>query len=379
MAFLDGGADGLINFVLMNSNTPDLSHAFLGLVVGALKACAPRAAPSFSYCWLMLISNESLLVRLLKSSDPSSRDLFVQLIGSLLAFLGPHTEKGAELTDDIRHLYKGTLRILLLLLHDFPMFLCEYHSILCNAIPQNCIQMRNIVLAAFPKDMRLPDPFSPDLEVLNIPEMFAAPPIRSGVSSGTQNTIRRAVDLSMNLAARGSAVEANDLLPCVMRMGNSGPTCDIAALNELVTYCGQTGSSNAVGSKEAPTAVLSCLLNAFDSEGQYKLVNAVANQLRYPNSHTKYFNSALLQMFRESENVQVNELITRVLVERLIANRPHPWGLLVTFIHLIKNPVYNFWHYPFVRCAPQIEVLFESVARFCIKPNTRQGASLISV
>ena len=32
------------------------------------------------------------------------------------------------------------------------------------------------------------------------------------------------------------------------------------------------------------------------------------------------------------------EQITRVLLERLIVNRPHPWGLLITFIELIKNP-----------------------------------------
>jgi hypothetical protein len=32
----------------------------------------------------------------------------------------------------------------------------------------------------------------------------------------------------------------------------------------------------------------------------------------------------------------VQEQITRVLLERLIVNRPHPWGLLITFVELIK-------------------------------------------
>ena len=45
----------------------------------------------------------------------------------------------------------------------------------------------------------------------------------------------------------------------------------------------------------------------------------------------------------------------RVLLERLIVNRPHPWGLLVTFIELIKNPQFKFWNHQFVRCAPEIE------------------------
>lgn len=47
--------------------------------------------------------------------------------------------------------------------------------------------------------------------------------------------------------------------------------------------------------------------------------------------------------------------IDRVLLERLIVNRPHPWGLLITFIDLIKNPTYNFWKHEFVHCAPEIE------------------------
>ena len=44
-----------------------------------------------------------------------------------------------------------------------------------------------------------------------------------------------------------------------------------------------------------------------------------------------------------------------VLLERLIVNRPHPWGLLITFIELIKNQTYNFWKHDFVHCAPEIE------------------------
>lgn len=57
-----------------------------------------------------------------------------------------------------------------------------------------------------------------------------------------------------------------------------------------------------------------------------------------------------------------------VLLERLIVNRPHPWGLLITFIELLKNPRYNFWNHGFTHCAPDIERLFESVARSCMIP-----------
>lgn len=53
--------------------------------------------------------------------------------------------------------------------------------------------------------------------------------------------------------------------------------------------------------------------------------------------------------------VNVSSLFFRVLLERLIVNRPHPWGLLITFIELIKNPAFKFWSHDFVHCAPEIE------------------------
>jgi len=112
--------------------------------------------------------------------------------------------------------------------------------------------------------------------------------------------------------------------------------------------------------------------------GRYLFLNAIANQLRFPNSHTHYFSCTLLYLFAEANSEAIQEQITRfvllkifislmngtylynfincrVLLERLIVNRPHPWGLLITFIELIKNPAYKFWNHEFVHCAPEIE------------------------
>ena len=45
-----------------------------------------------------------------------------------------------------------------------------------------------------------------------------------------------------------------------------------------------------------------------DNEGRYLFLNAIANQLRYPNSHTHYFSCAILYLFVEanSEAIQVS-------------------------------------------------------------------------
>lgn len=73
------------------------------------------------------------------------------------------------------------------------------------------------------------------------------------------------------------------------------------------------------------------LANKLDPEGRYFFLNAVANQLRYPNQHTHYFSCVLLYLFAEAQSEMVQEQITRVLLERLIVHRPHP----VRFQHLL--------------------------------------------
>ena len=103
-----------------------------------------------------------------------------------------------------------------------------------------------------------------------------------------------------------------------------------------------------------------------DSEGRYHLFNAVCNNLRYPNSHTKFCSTAILFMFKKS-NLRIKEQITRILLERLVVHRPHPWGLLITFIQLIKQPDYKFWDEPFTRCSAEIESLFQTVASSCFR------------
>ena len=90
--------------------------------------------------------------------------LYQQLLIDLFKFLYPFL-RNAELIIKNETLYKGTLRCLLVLLHDFPEFLCDYHFPFCDVIPPGCLQLRNIILSAFPSTKSLPDPFSKDLKV----------------------------------------------------------------------------------------------------------------------------------------------------------------------------------------------------------------------
>lgn len=54
---------------------------------------------------------------------------------------------------------------MLILLKDYQDFLCEFHFNFVNSLPAHAIQLRNMILAAYPKNNIPPYPFSKDLKV----------------------------------------------------------------------------------------------------------------------------------------------------------------------------------------------------------------------
>jgi CCR4-NOT transcription complex subunit 1 len=166
------------------------------------------------------------------------------------------------------------------------------------------------------------------------------------------------------------------LLPLLYKEGTT--EVDASKAGSLILYVGAHArarpQSSQISLSRTPEMEVIQKLMELEDHGRYTVLNAIANQLRYPSSHTHYFSCVMLFLFSESKSVAVKEQVTRVLLERLIVYRPHPWGLLVTFIELIKNQRYGFWNYPFTRCATEIEKVFESVARSCLPPGAPRFA-----
>jgi CCR4-NOT transcription complex subunit 1 len=153
--------------------------------------------------------------------------------------MGPYLKKG-EMTDNTRLLYKATLRILLVLLHDFPEFLCDYHFSFVDAIPNSCVQLRNLVLCAFPKIMRLPDPFTPNLKVDLLPEINQPPHVLSDYTSSLLPSNFK-VDLDIYLKTRGPVQFLMDLTGKLLLppgAGDGSTKYNVSAMNSLVLYVG---------------------------------------------------------------------------------------------------------------------------------------------
>jgi CCR4-NOT transcription complex subunit 1 len=259
-----------------------------------------------------------------------------ELIVDQFLFLEPYLRR-IELTPPIKKLYEGTLRVLLVLLHDFPSFLSGYHLSFCNVIPESCVQLRNIILSATPKGMSIPDPFTPNLKIDLLPETSQSPGILSNVLGPIANMQNHLDAYLKDTQGRN----ASSLLPFLYVEGTTD--VDARKVNSLVVYVGAHAltrlQSPQISLSRTPDIELFQKLMELDDRGRYICLNAFANQLRFASSHTHYFSCVMLYLFSESKNVSVKEQVTRVLLERLIVNRPHPWGLLITFIELIKNQV----------------------------------------
>lgn len=57
--------------------------------------------------------------------------------------------------------------------------------------------------------------------------------------------------------------------------------------------------------------LISCIFFFSLFSGRYLFLNAIANQLRYPNSHTHYFSCTMLYLFAEANTEAIQEQITR--------------------------------------------------------------------
>lgn len=92
-------------------------------------------------------------------------------------------------------------------------------------------------------------------------------------------------------------------------------------MNALVLYVGtqaitfvHSKSGTPTTSSIAHTAhmdIFQHLVVDLDTEGRYLFLNAIANQLRYPNSHTHFFSCALISLFSETNHEAIQEQVTR--------------------------------------------------------------------
>lgn len=243
-----------------------------------LRSIRPSFMPGFVFAWLQLIAHRRLLPRLMAFPEKKAWPLFNQLLAEMFRFLSPFL-RHAEMTDPIRVLYKGTLRVLLLLLHDYPEFLCDFHFSFCDVVPPSCIQLRNLILSAFPRNMRLPDPFTPNLKVDLLPEIGQTPVILSDYTSVLrEHALLKGTEQFLKARSPSNYLQemTGKLLLPSTDLYVTGTKYNAPLINALVLYVGvfavqqlQASGNKAAITQGAPMDVFQHLARELDTEGTY--------------------------------------------------------------------------------------------------------------
>lgn len=360
------------------------------LVLGrAFLFLQPRNLPAFAFSWATLISHRLFVPAVLRTGNEKVRnrrtaqggpfltqeqgwDQYVKILEVMLTYLG-NLMTHMEHTLVAQEFYRGALRIILMLQHDFPDFLAENHLRLNSSVPMATLQIQNVINYTSPSSHRdFPDPFTPGLKINRLDQVRQSPNTRGDIDTvlidaGVKDVVERVLngkDVMKDEDVRPIALGIDPTSRADATASLTPPVPDALLINALVIRIGAVATiASSTFSAAAPSAkLLERLLQECRPEIRYHLLSAMANQLRYPNSHTHYFSTALLHLFAGgAEDLQ--QQIARVLIERLMNIRPHPWGLLVTIIELIKNPSYNVWELPWLKAAPEVERMLANVAQ----------------
>jgi len=194
--------------------------------------------------------------------------------------------------------------------------------------------------------MRLPDPFTPNLKVDLLPEINQPPRILTDyLAPLAERGIRQRID-SFMATKQPSDVPSSLVSVINSAQSNGTVVMSLPLLTSVIVYVGSLAvlqlQSKAPIQSSPAIEIFKYFVSSFDAEGRYNLFNVMANQLRYPNSHTHYFSCVLLLLFGDSDNEFVQEQITRVLLERLIVHRPHPVSIFK--IHYSICIYHDDWH-----------------------------------
>lgn len=358
-------------------------------VIGqALLALQPQLFSGFSFAWVSLVGHRIFVAMAMRATDKKVRraqlppenhanfsqgwSIYVKLLCTLLAYLGELAQTSVQATI-VQDYYCATLRILCLLQHDFPAFVAENYMLLNSSAPTTMVQLHNVINCANPSPTReLPDPFTSGLKVNRLEQTRQIPVYTDDLDRPLQMVnIKDNVDTAC-ADKKGAALD--DAIETIAHgMSESVATLDVALpinarkmylANVLTLYIANHAMSKTPEFKSGnPTSALFRKLLEQASPGlRYQIMFAMVNQIRHPNAHTLYFSNLFLHLFAVgSEDVQ--QTLIRVLVERLMVAQPHPWGLIVTILELVKNKTYNIFEQKWMKAAPEVEKMLMSISQ----------------
>lgn len=288
----------------------------------------------------------------------------------MILFLGAIIRQGTLTRHRIKY-FEEALNYFAVLKEEFPSVISSYFLIYVELLPMNAIQMRNMFLCASPVALEtMPNPFK--CKISHKTEFDTVPPklmFDALVCIESHSLKEELIKYFMDGIDDKVLDKLYSIIAKPNHQNSTGPCLHTTTLHSLILLCGHFGvqqkhkvSSNEIITVESiqtgvPFYIIMFLLSKFDDKGQYLIISAIVNHLRYPNSHTRFFRCVIMAIAInmcqiDNEEIEINDtllqIIIRCLVERLLPRPPHPWGVIATLAELLCDSEMNIMSKKFV-------------------------------
>lgn len=323
---------------------------------------SPERFPGFSYAWVYLIGHRQFLPNVLSLDGRSGWAPFTKILQSLLRNVSEHM-KVIDIADVVKDYYRATVKLMIMLTHDYPEYVSANATQLCSSIAPHVRQLRNIVLHCSPRPEAGEDSATQSLESFSTGSSFSV--LRE---AGMMHVLEQLMQTGPTEDAIAHLTHA--ILKrhrAETSFGNVRLTVDSTLISEIVDYISDhaisrsrpTGTSFAQGSPDMAT--LSLLVHELSPEGRYYLLGSIIDRLGRPGPVTEYFTHVILELFSQEmndpEEADIRQQIVRVILERVTVFWPHPWGLMTVIVELTGDQKYMFFDQPFIKADRDVSTL----------------------
>lgn len=337
---------------------------------------SPAVFPGFAYGYMGLLQHRVFLPMMMRMADGAGWDPYTVLLKSLLDYLGDQLN-ALEVANVAKDIYRATLKLLLVLQHDYPDYMSAKQISLTQSIPPHCSQLLNLLLVAAPPPRadKIAEPFYAGVSGVgsdgsNSPNAEAAALVRLLRQTGLREILDQSLKngpsedaIAHIVHAFGRPAEGQQF----RRFGHVPVQLNLPLMEAVTYYVADHGVRSASGAAAAGQAfdpqstnfrIISLLTHELPPEARYRLLVIMVNQLRYPQSYTTYFAQMVLEFFvgdeGDQEDADIRQQIVRIFFERTIGYWPQPFGLIITIADLVKNEKYHFYDLPCVKAAPEV-------------------------
>ncbi|KAI2633136.1 Not1-domain-containing protein [Hypomontagnella submonticulosa] len=340
---------------------------FLLQLAGTYLQLNPERFPGFAFGWLSLVGHRRFMPDILVLESKRGWLPYTKILKSLLRHVSAHM-KTIDVTDVVKEYYRGVVKLLVVLAHDFTDYVSANAAQLCLSISPHCSQLRNVILNCGPRsegvDSTLQEPpveFAPTLSYLReagmleiVQQLVQAPPSEDAIAHLTH---------AINKCTANETTYGNVPLGVNLRL--------IDAIVTFIAYhaVARARQDRPLFAPSAPdVATLLLLVHELPPQARYFLLGNIVDRLRHYGPVTEYFSFIIFELFsgdvNDPEEVDIRQQIVRVLLERIAGFWPQPWGLMMVIIELVtKENKYHFFDQPFIKADRDIADQFMAIAR----------------